>query len=85
MAGGWVEPEPVIQAGDPQHPAYRAGQRDGQAEFGVTGGGPALDGEQAAQGGAVAVGGDGEVGRLRWLMTAEAISDGRDKHPARSG
>ena len=62
MSGGRVKPESLVQSGDLQDPAYGAGQRDGQAEFGVTSGGPVLDGQQSAQGAAVAVGGDGEVG-----------------------
>jgi hypothetical protein len=35
MAGGRVEPESLVQAGDLEYPADQAGWRDGQAELGV--------------------------------------------------
>lgn len=62
MGGGGVEPELLGQAGHPHDPADRAGERDRDAELGAAGGRPALDGQQAPQRGAVAEGGDGEVG-----------------------
>jgi hypothetical protein len=62
VSGGGVEPELLIQACHRHDPADRAGERYGYAELGAAVGGPVLDGQQAAQRGAVAEGSEGEVG-----------------------
>jgi hypothetical protein len=56
-----VDAQPAVQAEEFRYPPYRAARRDRQPELDALGRSALLDGEQAAQGSAVAEAGRGEV------------------------